>query len=383
MVEEMQLHNDDGSVYWEKVSLLGNAFNTIQSLRQCRYPYAEDAAIQALFASVKGVSEDELYSRAEAINRAHASPAKLQRKTSFFAKGSPSKEKRQGGSSRQLVIINDDKEADPASPLTVAPPSPSTPARRDSLSTLKNSLRRSRANSDGKSDDGSASPMSPRAEAVALSDRKRSKSIRDLFKSNKKSSKESLVVPQTPERFAELQPASEAWVAFRDYLERKMAAELLDVLQLVQRIEESDWNGEELAVACEGLCRRYLGLGDEPEEVAVEEHVLDQIRQGRAKPSRTMFGSLKQSVHFQLESHYVRYYAEYQQQAELRKSTGSNRDKPGTPRSSPSLPLTTSTGLPHSYSFDTSGPSSARMATSTPAPLSPGKEAKVGKTPRK
>lgn len=171
-------------------------------------------------------------------------------------------------------------------------------------------------------------------------------------------------------------PGTEPYLAFREYLERKIAADLLDVLALIERIEEGDFQGDELAVACEGLCTRWLGLGDEPEEVSVEDFVLEQIKKDRKQPSRTMFAGLKRSIRMQLEDHYVRYLETVSPAGDLKRSTGSAKEFK-TPRS----------GLSTSVGGDSLSPSLSlsRMSTSTPPPMSPGKDKveKAHKTPRK
>lgn len=56
--------------------------------------------------------------------------------------------------------------------------------------------------------------------------------------------------------------------------------------------------------ACEELCSKYLGTGDDPELIPVEGMVLEKIKERLSHPTVAMFKELKLTVCQTLEEHY-------------------------------------------------------------------------------
>jgi len=152
------------------------------------------------------------------------------------------------------------------------------------------------------------------------------------------------------------------------------------VYRLIERIESgSQWAPNEVLIACEGLCSNYLGIGDEPERVAVEPKLLSQIRSRLKTPSITMFKELKASVTAKLEELYANFIDSGAQVLEKKSSQSSLSRTKGasSPRKKDSVKLTTSTSAGASSSGSSSfvpppkKSSSAGLSTSLPTIPSP------------
>jgi hypothetical protein len=105
-----------------------------------------------------------------------------------------------------------------------------------------------------------------------------------------------------------LHAGSEVYTNFKVYLEKRLVVEHLDIYSMIEKVEGgSHWSPEEVKFACDGLCSKYLGVGDEPELIPVDEIVLENIKERLASPSIGMFKELKRAVAQTLEEHYANF----------------------------------------------------------------------------
>jgi len=172
-----------------------------------------------------------------------------------------------------------------------------------------------------------------------------------------------------PVKFTELRVGSELHENFRLYLEKRYVLDQLDVYRMIERVESGmSWAPNEVAIACHGLCNTYLGLGEDPELIPVDEIVIEHIRERLSHPTITMFKELKSSVAQTLEEHYTNFVSAGGQASDLKKVQTPTKNKGSpSPRKNPSK---LNAGSPFKK------PSATNLSVSTPAPGSTSKSKK-------
>lgn len=90
---------------------------------------------------------------------------------------------------------------------------------------------------------------------------------------------------------------------------------------MLEKIDNSNnWSQEELRIACEGVCARFLGMGDEPVRIPVEQSIRTKIAARRPNPDRNMFREVKESALFSLNRHYANFSEDCGKHKEFSKS---------------------------------------------------------------
>jgi len=129
-----------------------------------------------------------------------------------------------------------------------------------------------------------------------------------LKKSKKIKKKSSLTSSNLPPEFLDLVEDTSVYNSFEEYVKTQNVYEYLKIYTEIEKLEKGEWDDESLKVICERILIKDIGIDlDQPIIVLNDAYVLQELKEKREKPFKTMFSKVKAEMFYQLESLYANF----------------------------------------------------------------------------